>query len=74
MAKAKRNAILQYGKTYKNKDGSSYVCVSPKPNEYGCRLHNINTDWVFYAHIITMYEDGTIEWDYSSDGKFEKTV
>lgn len=71
---ATRNTILQFGKTYRNKNGSSFVCMSPQPDKWSCKLQNVNTGWTFYAHIITMYEDGTIEWDYSSDGKFEKTV
>ena len=28
--------------------------------------------WICTAHRLIMYEDGTIEWGYSTDGHFEK--
>lgn len=33
-------------------------------------MENVRTGWIFWAHVITMYEDGTIEWDYSTVGSF----
>lgn len=36
----------------------------------GAIVKNIKSRWTCFAHVITMYEDGSIEWDYSTDGSF----
>lgn len=65
-----RNAKLEIGKTYKNRNGSDYICLSS--SIYGATLQEVKTGWTFYAYIITKYEDNTIEWDYSLHGRFEE--
>lgn len=35
-------------------------------------LERVKDAWVLVAHVITMYEDGTIEWDYSTGGHFPR--
>ena len=64
-----RHAELQVGKVYKNRGGSEYLCLGQIGGSAWDML-NIKSSWRLTAHIITMYEDGTIEWDYSSDGYF----
>ena len=65
----KRNANLQPNKIYRNKNGSNYICLSTIKND-GSFMRDIISGWTFYAHNITLYENGTIEWDYSSGGEF----
>lgn len=67
----KRHATLEKGKQYKNKNGTSiFECRDTCPGD-AYVLMNLNSRWTFIAHIITMYDDGTIEWDYSTGGRFE---
>lgn len=62
-----RNAKLTEGHVYPNRGGGSFRCLSvtgtPDPI-----LKNVSSGWTFTAHTITMYQDGTIEWDYSTGG------
>lgn len=34
-------------------------------------MRNTVTGWTMVVHGCGMYPDGTIDWDYSSGGKFE---
>lgn len=61
-----RNFTLEIGKTYTNRNGSKYLCKDVHGN---CSyLERVKDGWTLVAHIITRYEDGTIEWDYSTGG------
>lgn len=64
-----RHAKLTEGCIYRNRSGESFRCLSvtgtPDPI-----LKNVKSGWTFTAHVITMYEDGSIEWDYSTSGAF----
>lgn len=66
---AVRNANLTPGKEYKNRGGGTFRCIRKTP--YGWYMQNTKSRWSFVAHVITLYEDGTIEWDYSTGGRFE---
>ena len=66
----KRHAILEVGKVYKNRGGGKFLCLDPLSDDSFC-LVNIESHWRFTAHTITLYDDGTIEWDYSAHGFFE---
>ena len=65
-----RNAKLTEGHVYPNRGGGSFRCLSvtgtPDPI-----LKNVSSGWTFTAHTITMYQDGTIEWDYSTGGHWD---
>lgn len=63
-----RSAKLEVDKVYKNRNGRLYKCLTSNYN--GALMKDINSGWTCYAHIITFYEDNTIEWDYSSGGYF----
>ena len=63
----KRNIKLTIGNIYTNRNGSKYRCKAMK--EPGCYvMQRIKDNWTLEAHIITQYEDGSIEWDFSSGG------
>ena len=40
--------------------------------QYNAEMVNIRTGWTFTANGTGMYEDGTIDWDFSSNGHFSK--
>ena len=65
-----RNFTLEIGKTYTNRNGSEYLCKDVWDD---CSyLERVKDAWALVAHVITMYEDGTIEWDYSTGGHFPR--
>lgn len=56
------------GMTYRNAGGSTYRCE----RSYGtdARMVNTKSGWSLMAHGCRIYFDGSIEWDYSTDGHF----
>lgn len=56
------------GKTYRNAGGGTYRCE----RAYGttARMVNTKSGWEFIAHGCRIYFDGSIEWDYSTQGAF----
>ena len=66
-----RNAHLNVGQVYQNKGGGAFLCIKQIDENVYVML-NIKSSWMLHAHNITMYEDGTIEWDYSSNGYFSE--
>lgn len=66
-----RNYALATGKVYTNRNGSDYLCKAIR--EPGCYIMERTKDgWTLEAHIITMYADGTIEWDFSTNGRWAR--
>ena len=62
------------GKVYRNRYGGIFACVSHPNLPYSpgvARMRNVKTGWTFRAVGIVLYEDGTIEWDYSTGGYFD---
>lgn len=65
------------GKVYENAGGGLYRCDAWKMNGRGSEdpftawMQNTVSGWTLLAHNIVQYEDGTIEWDYSTHGRFE---
>lgn len=62
------------GFVYENAGGGRYLCQYAL--ETGCTawMQNTASGWTCLAHGIVRYEDGTIEWDYSTGGHFEKAT
>ena len=65
-----RGFELTTGAIYKNKNGGAYRCIGRRVDN-GFILKNESSGWLFTAVNITAYDDGSIEWDYSTDGRFE---
>ena len=73
------------GQIYLNRGGGEYRCIDQMPtagttyynasggsSSTAARFRNVRSGWTFTAKGIIQYIDGTIEWDHSSDGHFEK--
>ena len=61
------------GEIYENVAAGKYLAESGYTDADGrpCSwMVNIKTGWSLTAKGIVQYEDGTIEWDYSTDGCF----
>ena len=57
------------GKIYTNHSGFQYECLAVSEDT---AVFKSAGGWICTAHHLAMYENGTIEWDYSTDGHFEK--
>ena len=67
----KRQMITpEQGKIYKNKGGGEFLCL--RNYTYDAMMKNVKSGWTFMAHGVQQYEDGTIEWDYSTGGRFDQ--
>lgn len=57
-------------KVYLNRNEKYYLCKSV----YGekATMERTTDRWTLIAHGIRLYEDGTIEWAYSTGGHWEK--
>lgn len=60
----------EVGKTYRNAGGGSFRCEQANGTE--AWMTNVKSGWHFKAHGCRIYFDGSIEWDYSTDGNFVK--
>ena len=60
------------GKIYENEGGGRFLC---QKLQYGSLFNawmvNVLSGWSFFAHGVGIYPDGRIDWDYSTDGRFE---
>ena len=63
----------QPGAGYKNQSGGIFDCIGTPEPEHGnaVLMRNRESGWTFYAHGIGIYEDDSIDWNYSTDGHFE---
>lgn len=63
------------GDAYKNQGGGSFRCLrSCAMLPYTAVMQNVKSGWLFTAHDCGIYEDGTIDWDYSTGGRFEEVI
>ena len=60
----------EQGKVYQNKGGGEFLCI--ESFDGSAVMQNTASRWTFKAHGVTQYEDGTVEWDYSTRGHFER--
>ena len=59
------------GRVYTNHSGLQYECLEVSEDT---AVFKSLGGWICTVHHLVMYEDGTIEWDYSTDGHFEKDL
>lgn len=65
-----RGFELTNGMLYKNRNGIVYRCIR-RTGKDAFVMKSVSSGWTFTAHMITCYNDGTIEWDFSKGGCFE---
>lgn len=64
---------LTPGHIYQNAGGGTFRCISahtPVTNKNRALVQNVKSGWTCIAIGTIMYDDGTIEWDYSIGGGF----
>lgn len=59
------------GHVYENEGGGSFRCIDLFNFFYNdAVMRNVKSGWTFVAHGVGIYEDGRIDWDYSTGGYF----
>lgn len=59
------------GETYRNHGGGTFRCIAGSQTKGRATMQNMASGWTLVAHGCGIYEDGTIDWDYSGGGRFE---
>ena len=73
-------ATLEAGMVYRlHGEKSQFECLhqlygSFYSPQHTYRLFNVKSGWSFIAHGVNMYEDGSIDWDFSTDGYFAERM
>lgn len=62
------------GTVYENQGGGVFRCLKAQgySNGHAATMQNVASGWTFQAHGIGIYEDGRIDWDYSTGGTFQR--
>lgn len=75
--------FLIIGQIYRNRNGGEYRCTGNSLylndaqkqralplGEHIAYMERVKDGWSLIAHGVIQYEDGTIEWNYSTGGHF----
>ena len=69
--------VPQVGQVYQNRNDRSYLCLSvekrPLLNDTTAQMRRTSDGWTLTAHGLIRYEDGTIEWNYSTGGRWSES-
>ena len=79
----KQYIIPVVGQPYRNRNGGEYRCTGNSLylndaqkqralslGEHIAHMERVKDGWSLIAHGVIQYEDGTIEWSYSTGGHF----
>lgn len=61
------------GAIYQNHGGGTFRCIRSL-GLTTAEMQNTKSGWTFTTHSCRLYGNGTIEWDYSTSGRFEKCL
>lgn len=59
------------GQVYRNRNGQDYRCITALSG-HDAILERVSDHWTLIAHGVQQYRDGSIEWDYSTGGRWER--
>lgn len=81
----KKYILTVAGQIYKNRNGREYCCLSATDyssqeamwrainlGEHQAAMVRMSDGWSFTAHGLHQYEDGAVEWNYSTGGAFRE--
>lgn len=61
------------GVIFENAGGGKFLCIKVWDSFNNCAwFTNVKSGWTFLAHGCGLYPDGSIDWDYSTDGFFDR--
>lgn len=61
----------QPGIGYRNQGGGIFDCIAATDESDVFIMRNRASGWTFNAHGVGIYDDDSIDWNYSTDGHFE---
>ena len=61
----------EVGQCYRNNGWGCYECTYNINSGKIAGFRNIHTGWTLSAHNVYIYDNGCIEWDYSTNGHWE---
>lgn len=65
----KRKIVPAIGNYYNNEGGGKYLCMGIGADDSAI-MQNVESGWTFIAHGLGKYINNTIDWDYSTGGRF----
>ena len=73
--RSRRQLEPEVGKVYENAGGGMFMCIDAggfynSGISDNATFMNIKSFWALDAHGCGVYEDGRIDWDYSTNGRF----
>lgn len=81
----KKYIVPVVGKIYTNRAGGKYLCKTNRYyfndadqqkalslGEHTATFERVKDGWTLCAHGVLEYEDGAIEWNYSTKGHFAR--
>lgn len=72
MTRMKREKFTpKAGEVYRNQGGGIFRCLRSGYTAGEATMQNVKSGWTLSAHGCGIYEDGTMDWDYSTGGRFE---
>lgn len=66
--KYESNFIPTPGVIYHNAGGGNFLCIYVENDRVF--FINVASGWVLEAHCVNLYENGSIDWNYSTNGYF----
>lgn len=63
--------LPEVGAVYENHGGGTFRCLRNKGGTTAV-MQNVKSGWTFTAHECRRYGNGTIEWNWSTGGRFEE--
>jgi len=61
------------GRIYTNRgSGARFLCIASGDDPFFAVMKNIVSGWIFEAHNIGIYDNGTIDWNCSKGGFFKE--
>ena len=67
-AKKREKFTPKAGEIYRNQGGGTFRCLRSGYSTGNATMQNVKSGWTFSAHGCGIYEDGTMDWDYSTSG------
>ena len=69
--------VPQVGQVYQNRNDRSYLCLSvekrPLLNDTTAQMRRTSDGWTLTAHGLIRNGAGTIEWNYSTGGRWSES-
>lgn len=70
----RKNVTAEIGKKYVHKNGSEFMCIGFDKDTKNPVMQNTETLWTCSVSGLGQYDNETIDWDFSTHGRFEEQL